>query len=120
MTETLFLIALALALAIIAYFLWQSNSSLKRELEDLQFAKSSQSVKYGKMSENWIPLSEQFPYNSESFRFLGNPIDGVAFENDRIVFCEFKANKAGLNEKQKRIKELVEGKKVEWLEMKMK
>ena len=116
----LLLAALIVALIATAYFFWKEASELKQELESLQFAKSSQSVKYGKLSEQWIPLSEQFPYNPESFRFLGNPIDGVAFEEDKIVFCEFKANKSQLSEKQKRIKELVEGRKVEWFELKMK
>lgn len=116
----LLLAALIVALIAIAYFFWKEGAELKQELESLQFAKSSQSVKYGKLSEQWIPLSEQFPYNPESFRFLGNPIDGVAFEEDKIVFCEFKANKSQLSEKQKRIKELVEDRKVEWFELKMK
>ncbi|MDO8646927.1 MAG: Holliday junction resolvase-like protein [Candidatus Diapherotrites archaeon] len=114
------LAALILTLGVIAWLFWKEAGELKEELSRLQFEKSSQSVKYGKMSENWIPLSEQFPYNPDSFRFLGNPIDGVAFEDDKIVFCEFKASKSQLSEKQKRIRQLVEEKKVEWFELKMK
>lgn len=113
-----FLAVLAIALGIISWFLWGLNKELRQELAELQFAKSSQSVKYGKLSEQWIPLSESFPYSPEGFRFLGSPVDGVAFEDDRIVFCEFKANKGNLSEKQKRIKELVKERKVEWFELK--
>lgn len=90
--------------------------SLRRELSELRFQKSSQSVKYGKLTEQWIPFSEQFPYPAEKFRFLGEPIDGIVFEDDEIVLCEFKASNSKLNEKQRRIKELVEKKRVKWLE----
>jgi len=116
----IFLAIIAIALGIAAWLFWRQSSELRQELSELQFAKSSQSVKYGKLSEQWIPLSESFPYNAESFRFLGSPIDGVAFEDDKIVFCEFKANKAGLSERQKKIKELVKERKVEWFELKAK
>jgi len=74
------------------------------------------SVRYGKLSEQWIPLAKDFPHNSANFRFLGSPIDGVAFDDDEIIFCEFKAAGSRLNDKQKHIKELVEKKKVKWLE----
>jgi predicted Holliday junction resolvase-like endonuclease len=55
-----------------------------------------------------------YPYDPQEFRFLGSPVDGVRFENDRIVFVEFKANKSRLSEKQKRIKQLVEEGYVYW------
>jgi predicted Holliday junction resolvase-like endonuclease len=76
-------------------------------------------VKYGKTSEQWIPLSEKFPYDKQKFRFLGNPIDGIAFLDDKIVFCEFKTHSAQLSPTQKNIRDLVERKKVEWMEMRM-
>ena len=92
---------------------------LRGKLSELQFAKSSQSVRYGKLSEQWIPLAKYFPYNSANFRFLGSPIDGIAFEDDGIILCEFKAAGSRLSDKQKRIRELVEKKKVKWLEFKV-
>jgi len=72
------------------------------------------------LTEQWIPFSKDFPYNSKNFKFLGQPIDGIAFEEDKIVLCEFKTNTSTLSEKQKQIKQLVESKKVEWLEFKIK
>ncbi|MEK6902317.1 MAG: Holliday junction resolvase-like protein [archaeon] len=116
----LFLGGLILLLIILCYFLYQRVVELSTYANDLSFSKASQSVKYGKMSENWIPLSERFPYEKERFRFLGNPIDGIAFLDDKIVFCEFKANTSRLNANQEKIKELVQNKKVEWMEMKVK
>lgn len=111
---------IATILVVIVVFLLEQNKTLSLRLDQLSFAKSSQSVKYGKMSEQWIPLSEQFPFDSQSFRFLGSPIDGIAFEEDQIVFCEFKANTSQLSDKQKKIKKLVEEKKVAWLEFNVK
>jgi len=71
------------------------------------------------MTEQFIPFTKGFPFTSENFRFLGSPIDGVAFEDDRIVFAEFKAASSTLSQKQRRIKELVEQKKVEWFEQRI-
>jgi predicted Holliday junction resolvase-like endonuclease len=98
-------------------FLGKLFFSLKSKYEDLLFSKQSQSVKYGQLTEQWIPFSEKFPYNSQNFHFIGKPVDGVSFEDDKIVFVEFKTNKSQLNESQKKVKELVKEKKVEWFEL---
>jgi predicted Holliday junction resolvase-like endonuclease len=105
-----------LLLAGACYFLYSRIQELTAYANNVTFAKQSQSVKYGKMSENWIPLSERFPYDKEKFRFLGNPIDGIAFLDDKIVFCEFKTHTSRLSTNQENIKELVKNKKVEWME----
>ena len=93
---------------------------LRTQLSELSFKKSSQSVKYGKLTEQWIPFSEDFPYSPSKFRFLGEPIDGIVFGEDAITFTEFKTASSRLNEKQRRIKELVEKGKVKWLEFRIK
>jgi len=111
----LFLISIALL-----YFFFSKYSQLKSEFESLAFSKRSQSVKYGKLTEQWIPFSEQFPFNPNSFHFLGSPIDGIVFTENSVIFCEFKTNKSMLSEKQKKIKELIQQKKVEWFEMNLK
>jgi len=116
----LVLFFIALILAALVYFLYSKYSALKNDFSELAFSKKSQSVKYGKLTEQWIPFSSEFPFDSASFRFLGNPIDGIAFNEDSVVFCEFKTNKSVLSEKQKKIKKLVQEKKVEWLEMHLK
>ncbi|MFA5361475.1 MAG: Holliday junction resolvase-like protein, partial [archaeon] len=93
--------------------------SLKSEVNDLRFSKKSQSVKYGQLTEQWIPFSDKYPYNSQNFRFIGKPIDGISFEDDKIVFVEFKTNTSQLSETQRNVKELVENKKVEWLKFRI-
>lgn len=118
MLEIILVILIAI-LAFAAVFLYRRTQELSAHINDLSFSKQSQSVKYGKMSENWIPLSEKFPYPKEKFRFLGNPIDGIAFLDDKIIFCEFKTNTSKLSHAQENIRELVKNKKVEWMEMRV-
>ena len=108
------LLTIVLFLALL--FLLKKVFSLRRELKDLRFGKASQSVKYGKLTEQFMPFVQSFPYDPENFRFLGSPIDGIAFEEDELVFCEFKTGSSRLSEKQKRIKELVQAKRVKWFE----
>lgn len=118
MLEIVFL-AVAIALGVALLFAVQKIFSLREELSDLRFKKSSQSVKYGRLAEQFIPFSQQFPFEPEHFRFLGEPVDGISFNENEIVFCEFKAASSQLSQKQKRIKDLVQGKKVAWLEFRM-
>ena len=113
------LLLLSVALFLALLFLIKKVFSLREELEDLRFRKSSQAVKYGKLTEQFIPFVESFPYNPEKFRFLGNPIDGVVFGEEEIVFCEFKTATSGLNQNQRRIKQLVNDKRVKWLEFRI-
>jgi len=106
-------------LIIILVFILSSYFSLKDELAALQYLKRSQSVKYGQLTEQWIPFAKKFPYNSQNFRFIGKPIDGLTFEDDKVVFVEFKTNKSTLSSDQKKIKDLILDKKVEWFELKI-
>lgn len=115
----LILIGIIIILAIILFFVLKMIFSLKSEIEDLKFSKRSQSVKYGQLTEQWIPFSDKYPYNPQNFRFIGKPIDGISFEDDKIVFVEFKTNTSQLSETQKRVKDLVDNKKIEWLKLKM-
>ena len=109
-----------IALILFAFFLFKKASALEEEISDLSFRKASQSVKYGKITEQFLPLADVFPYDKENFRFIGSPIDGLAFNTDEVVFCEFKAASSTLSKKQRHIKELVQNKKVRWEEFNLK
>jgi len=89
---------------------------LRADLEDEEFRRQSLSTTYGRITEQWFPLLNAYPYDPKGFRFLGSPVDGVQFEEDRIVFVEFKTNTSRLSEKQRRIKRLVEDGHVYWEE----
>ena len=48
---------------------------------------------------------------------IGEPIDGVVFGREKIVFLEIKAGGSKLSQRQKAIKEMVDKKRVEWEEI---
>jgi predicted Holliday junction resolvase-like endonuclease len=116
----LWLVAIIAILLIALFLFYKKIRGLQFELAELNFRKNSQSVKYGQLTEQWLPFLDKFPYDSQQFSFIGKPIDGLVFADDKIVFCEFKTHKSRLNERQRYIKDLVERKKVEWLEFNLK
>ena len=79
----------------------------------------------GKTLEKLIPFLEKFPYNPHDLRWLGDPIDFVIFDGyskkspEQIVFCEVKSGESNLTKTQSEIKELVEKKKVKWIEFRI-
>ncbi|KAA0011609.1 endonuclease [Thermoplasmatales archaeon ex4484_30] len=93
---------------------------LKEEKKKIEEKKRSLSVLYGKITEQFAPFMKNYPYNPKKFRFIGSPIDGVQFEEDRIIFVEFKTANSKLSNEEKKIKKLVEDKKVEWMDFEIK
>ena len=93
---------------------------LKEEKKKVEERKRSLSSLYGKITEQFAPFMKSYPFDARRFRFIGSPIDGIQFEDDRIIFVEFKAANSKLTEEQKKIKELVENKKVEWYSFEIK
>jgi len=79
----------------------------------------SQSTRYGQISEQFLPLVDQYPYNPKDFRFLGSPIDGLQFEDDKIVLIEFKAANSNLSTRQRKVRDLVNDGKVEFKEIRV-
>lgn len=98
---------------------WE-ETKLPRILEER--IKQSRTVIGGQFSEQIAPYLPDFPYKPTEVRFVGKPVDFIVFkgidsrEPEEIVFVEVKSGKSALNPVEKRIKELVEGKKVGWFE----
>ena len=69
--------------------------------------------------EQWLPLTESYPWDPRNFRFLGAPIDGVQFEDDMVVLVEFKSGRSRLSDRQLRIRELVQSGRVEFREVRV-
>ena len=95
-------------------------SPLREKLTRTLEQKKSLSVTYGKLTEQFAPFMQAYPFPPENFRFIGSPVDGIQFENDRIIFVEIKTNKSKLTPTQKRIKDLIRKGKVEWFEFNVK
>ena len=102
--------------ALYASYLKRRLDVVMQMLEEERSRQRSISASYGRITEQWFPLMQRYPYDSANFRFLANPIDGVQFEDDRIVFVEFKSRSAELSTVQRKIKQLVLAGKVFWEE----
>ncbi len=89
-------------------------SRAKENEETQKSLTKSQRTKHGQMWEQLIPFSKDFPYDPQEFTFLGSPIDGIQFENNKIVLVEFKTGKANMTKRQRHIKKLVDKGKVEF------
>lgn len=109
------IIALA-ATVIILFLLWRRASE---KLAETKFRNHSLSARYGKTTEQFMPFLEHYPFEPGNFRFIGTPIDGIQFEDDKIIFIEFKTADSKFTPKQKNIKELVEKRKVEFVEFRI-
>ena len=95
---------------------------LKRALGGLSREGSlrrSESTRYGQITEQFMPFISDYPYDSKQFRFLGSPIDGVQFEEDKIVMIEFKSAGSQLSTRQRRIRNLVREGKVDFQDIRV-
>jgi predicted Holliday junction resolvase-like endonuclease len=117
MTWVLYLAIAALLIAV--FWIARSYLRMRSRLIDALSRKQSLSTKYGKMTEQFMPLLDMYPYDEQNFRFLGNPVDGVQFNPDGIVFVEFKTADSRLTAEQRRIRELVEDKRVKFHEIRI-
>ena len=68
------------------------------------------------MTEMFFPLLDAYPYDHDNFRFIGNPIDGIQFEDDRIILVEFKMGESRLSPGQRRIRDMVAENRVDFEE----
>ena len=121
MTFWIFLVGIIVGVIIGVILLYQTAVfPLHKKIEKLTSEKQVLSITYGKITEQFAPFMEQYPYSIEKFRFMGTPIDGIQFEEDQILFVEFKTAKSKLSATQNRIKKLVKEGKVKWFEFRTK
>jgi len=82
----------------------------------------SRAVLGGQFSEQLAPFLPDFKYLPTECRFVGKPIDLIVFKGmdekniNEIVFVEVKSGNAKLSEHEKRLKEVIDQKKVRWEE----
>jgi predicted Holliday junction resolvase-like endonuclease len=116
-SEWYIIIILVAFLIVIGYkFRWlqQSNIKLEDNYNKVLSQKKSSEVRLGKTSENLAPFISEWPLDPNNFRFLGNPIDGISFEEDAIYFVEIKTGRARLSNGQKNVKRLVKEGKIKF------
>tara|TARA_B100000676_G_C17207170_1_gene402515 strand:- start:22 stop:396 length:375 start_codon:yes stop_codon:yes gene_type:complete len=93
--------------------------NLANKIQEQKSLRRSESTRYGQISEQFLPLVEQYPFDPKHFRFLGSPIDGVQFEEDKVVLVEFKSAGSKLSTRQRRIRDLVNEGHVEFQEIRI-
>ena len=106
---------LAFALAVAVMY----SVRITRGYIALRRLRRGDAVRRGFTTEQWLPLAESYPWDPRNFRFLGAPIDGVQFEDDRVVLVEFKSGRSRLSDRQMHIRELVQSGKVEFREIRV-
>jgi predicted Holliday junction resolvase-like endonuclease len=129
MDESAFLaVLLLIGSAVVGYLVGRAIERLasrrerqRREEEIRREAiRQSRSVIEGRVSEQLAPFLPGFSYSPSDARFLGSPIDLIVFEGlsdgrpREIVFVEVKKGGSSLTEREKAVRDLVEGKKVRW------
>ena len=112
------LIIYSVLLTVIFIITINQYNKLKSKITNLDSNLRSNAVKQGLTLEQWIPISENYPWDHRNFRFLGDPIDGIQFEDNKILLVEFKSGNSRMSNKQKAIQQLVENGKVEFIEIK--
>jgi predicted Holliday junction resolvase-like endonuclease len=97
---------------------WKQDHEQKIRLDVIQ---RSSAVTRGKVTEHIVPYLPGFDIDPKDIRFLGTPIDLIAFKglNDsaeevEIVFIEVKTGRSVLSAREKAVKKAVEEKKVSW------
>ena len=90
--------------------------------EKKEAVERSRSVLKGQFSEHMSPFEDDFPVKASECRFLGAPIDFIAFVGldeknvEEIVFIEVKSGKSQLNQTERSIRNAVKAKKVRFEE----
>ena len=93
--------------------------SLLKDSSQLRSKIRSMSTKHGMMAEQFLPYYKDFPGDPQKFKFLGAPVDGILFEEDKIVIIEFKTGKSQLSATQRKIRKLIKEGKVYFKEIRM-
>lgn len=84
--------------------------------------KRSRAVLNGKLSEQLAPFFPDFPANPTEVRFIGSPIDYIAFNGSSegsitdISFIEIKTGASALSPVERSLKEAVEKKRIKYIE----
>ncbi|PIO08681.1 hypothetical protein COU59_00615 [Candidatus Pacearchaeota archaeon CG10_big_fil_rev_8_21_14_0_10_34_12] len=130
---TIVLIILFLLGLLITYWIGFKSGAFKKQRQwELELPTQrkdaimkSRAILGGQFSEQLAPFLPDFNFNPTELKFLGKPVDFIAFkgldnkEIEEVVFLEIKSGKSALNKTQKSLKDAIEKKKVRWEEYKI-
>ena len=125
------IVVIIISSIIILYLLWNiikmklgHKDAIKDARKDTA-ARQRSTIK-GDISEIIAPWSIQSVNSVKELNFIGSPIDFVGFKGldgdgeIEIKFIEVKSGKSKLNKNQRRIRDAVIAKRIEWIEVRVK
>ena len=124
--STLLLIFVIIALVLLLII---QQISISRRLKKVRqdAVKRSGAVKGGQLAEQLAPFLPEFPCDPADARFIGKPVDFVAFpglsetgQADEVLLIEVKTGSSQLNSHEKGIKEAVRTGHVRYVEYRIK
>lgn len=124
-----FIFALLILVFVLLIFIliqhFKFASLLKKERQDA--VKRSRAVLGGQMIEQVAPFLPEFPCNPSDARFIGKPVDFIAFSGlseknsvDEVLLIEVKTGDSKLSGREKEIKAAVKEGRVKYVEYKFK
>lgn len=93
---------------------------LARERGDA--VKRSRAVLSGQAAEQLAPWLAGFPFDPSECRFIGAPVDFLAFRGsasgriEEVVFVEVKTGTASLSQVERSLRDAIEARRVRWVE----
>jgi len=124
------IVVIIISSIIILYLLWNiikmklgHKDAIKDARKDTA-ARQRSTIK-GDISEIIAPWSMNTVDSVKELKFLGNPIDFVGFKGldgdgeIEIKFIEIKSGRSKLNKNQRRIRDAVAAKRIEWVEVRV-
>lgn len=110
-----FLVAALLALVLVIRYHRDRMEALRDELREAASTRRRSAEAQARQAQQWAPLLAQYPFDARKFRWVGGPIDGVQFEDDRVALIVFTGE--GRGEPDGRVRELVRAGRVDWVEV---
>jgi predicted Holliday junction resolvase-like endonuclease len=128
-TETIVVIVISCTITL--YLLWkivQLKFTHRAAINDARkdTGNRQRSIIKGQISEVLAPWSMKSVNSVKELNFLGSPIDFIGFKGldgegeIEIKFIEVKSGKSRLNKNQRRIRDAVIAKQIEWVEVRVK
>lgn len=116
MYEILCLILVVVSIIFIVKYLGAEKkiNNLKSENKKILSSKKSSEVRTGLIAEQIAPFLTVFQHDPSKATFIGKPIDFIVFDEEGIFFVEVKSGGSRLSKKQRKIRNLVQDKKVKW------
>ena len=104
-------------------FKFQRDSDILEARKDS--TKKQRATIKGQISETLAPWSMTVVDSVSELNFLGNPIDFIGFQGldgkgeVNVKFIEVKSGKSKLNSNQRRVRDAVTAKRIEWVEVRI-